>query len=61
MFKMRFYKKTGYDKGNLDHEEFFDTREQAEERYHEVYVEKDFALNPTVWEDRDGEWFRISI
>ena len=61
MYKMRFYKKAGADEGNLDHEEFFDTREQVEARYKEVYVEKDLLLNPTVWEDRNGEWRRISL
>ena len=61
MYKMRFYKKSGADEGNLDHEEFFDTRERVEARYKEVYVEKDLLLNPTVWEDRNGEWRRISL
>lgn len=59
MFKLRFYKKSGYDKGNLDHEEFFDTKEQAIARYREVFVRNDFGLNPTMWEDQGGEWIRV--
>ena len=35
MFKLRIYKLSGADKGNLDHEEFFSTREEMEERYKE--------------------------
>lgn len=50
MYKLRFYKKTGYDKGNLDHEEFFNTLEEATERFKEVFIKEDYALNPTVWE-----------
>ena len=59
MFKLRFYKKSGYDKGNLDHEEFFNTKEQAIARYREVFVRSDYGLNPTMWEDQNGEWIRM--
>ena len=59
MFKLRFYKKSGYDKGNLDHEEFFNTKERAIERYREVFVRRDYGLNPTMWEDQGGEWIRV--
>jgi len=59
MFKLRFYKKSGSDRGNLDHEEFFATKEQAIERYREVFVRSDYGLNPTVWEDQDDEWIRV--
>ena len=58
-FKMRFYKLEGSDKGNLDHEEFFDTKEQAIDRYNQVFKKELFSLNPTVWEMRDGDWKRL--
>lgn len=35
-YKLRFYKLSGPDKGNLSHEEFFQDREQMETRYREV-------------------------
>ena len=59
MFKLRFYKKAGYDKGNLDHEELFSTCEEAFSRYHEVFVYSDYSLNPTIWESVNGNWERI--
>ena len=58
-FKLRFYKKTGYDKGNLDHEEFFFTKLEAFTRYNEVFVRSDYSLNPTIWEYINGSWERI--
>lgn len=59
MFKLRIYKKTGSDKGNLDHEEFFDTAVQAFDRFHELFVRTDYSLNPTVWEKIDGNWYWV--
>ena len=59
LFKLRFYKKTGSDKGNLDHEEYFATRDGAFARYREVFVRSDYSLNPTIWEFIAGEWKRI--
>ncbi len=35
MYKLRIYKLSGSDKGNLDHEEMFDTKEQMDKRYDE--------------------------
>mgnify|MGYP000714193348 CR=1 FL=1 len=32
MYKLRIYKTYGGDKGNLDHEEIFDTKEQMDKR-----------------------------
>ena len=59
MFKLRFYKKVGVDKGNLDREEFFDTKMEAFARYNEVFVYSDYSLNPTIWQFTAGEWKRI--
>lgn len=32
-FKLRIYKISGSDKGNLDHEEIFNTKEEMDKRY----------------------------
>lgn len=62
MYKLRFYKKSGIDKGNLDHEEFFSTKEAAFAQYRKVFVYSDYALNPTIWEfTLDHEWKRICV
>ena len=59
MYKLRIYKLTGIDKGNLDHEETFSTREEMETRYDELFVYENYSLNPTAWEKIDGEWKRL--
>ena len=59
MYKLRIYKLTGVDKGNLDHEEFFSTREEMEKRYNELFVYGNYSLNPTAWEMVDEEWKRL--
>ena len=58
-YKIRFYKLKGSDKGNLDHEEFFDTKKEAINRYREAFKKELFSLNPTVWELRDGDYKRL--
>ena len=67
MFKLRIYKLSGVDKGNLDHEEFFSTREEMEERYKEcVEIVRGklkkyecHAYFPTAWKNVDREWKRL--
>ena len=59
MFKLRIYKLSGSDKGNLDHEEFFSKREEMETRYDELFVYENYSLNRTAWENIDGEWKRL--
>lgn len=59
MYKLRIYYLSGINKGNLDHEEFFSTREDMEARYKELYKRKNYSLNPTAWEMVNGEWKRI--
>ena len=49
MYKLKFYHKTGVNKGNLNHEEFFQTLEELQSRYNDVFVYNDFSLIPTVW------------
>ena len=59
MYKLRIYKLSGIDKGNLDHEEFFDTKEQMDKRYDELFKSELYGLNPTAWEQIDGKWKRL--
>lgn len=44
MYKLRIYKLSGSDKGNLDHEEMFDTKEQMDKRYDEYKINKNKQL-----------------
>ena len=59
MYKLRIYRLSGVDKGNLDHEEFFDTKDQMDKRYNELFKRELYSLNPTAWELCDGEWKRL--
>lgn len=59
MYKLRIYKLSGVNKGNLDHEELFDTKEQIDKRYDELFKNDLYGLNPTAWELIDGEWKRL--
>ncbi len=62
MFKLRFYALNGSNRGNLDHEEYFDTFAEARERYSEVFDHDLYTLNPTIWEAVDDdrtEWKRV--
>ena len=59
MFKLRIYKLSGVNKGNLDHEEMFNTKEQMNKRYDELFKKDLYGLNPTAWEQKNGEWKRL--
>lgn len=59
MYKLRIYNLTGADKGNLNHEEIFDTKEQMDRRYNELFKRNLYSLNPTAWEQINGEWKRL--
>lgn len=60
MFKLRFYEKKGINKGKVNHEEFFKTLEELNERYEQVFVYSDFSLNPTAWKlNSSGSFERI--
>ena len=56
MYKLRIYKKSGDDRGNLDHEEMFDTKEEMNKRYDELFDVESYSLNPTAWELVNGKW-----
>ena len=51
--------KTGINKGNLNHEEFFQMLEELQNRYNDVFIYNDFALNPTAWNQTVNGWERI--
>lgn len=59
MYKLRIYKLSGSDKGNLDHEELFDTKEQIDKRYNELLKNDLYGLNPTAWEQINNVWKRL--
>lgn len=59
MYKLRIYKLSGVGKGNLDHEEIFDTKEQMAKRYDELFKSDLYSLNPTAWKQVNSEWKRL--
>lgn len=59
-YKLRIYKLSGATKGDLDHEEFFSTRESMSERYNEFKNIKKYALRPTAWEYIEEDWERLA-
>ena len=59
MYKLRIYKLSGVDKGNLDHEEMFDTKEQMDKRYDELFNRDLYSLNPTAWKQNKNGWKRL--
>lgn len=59
MYKLRIYKLSGLDKGNLDYEELFDTKEQMDKRYDELFKRELYSLNPTALEQIDDGWKRL--
>lgn len=60
VYKLRIYKLNGKNKGNLDHEELFVTKEKMEKRYKELFKTELHGLNPTAWEFVDKEWKRLA-
>lgn len=58
-YKLHVYKLTGAEKGNLDHVEYFDSKEAMDKRYSDLFEYKLYSLNPTAWKLVDGEWTRI--
>lgn len=58
-YKLRIYKLNGIEKGNLDHEEFFNSYEDMNKRYEELFSYNNFSLNPTAWKNENGSWLRL--
>ncbi len=60
-YKLRIYKLSGPNKGDLDHEEFFSARESMNNRYTELSKHiKKYALRPTAWEYIEEDWERLA-
>lgn len=61
VFKLRFYFKSGANKGNFEKEEYFWSIEELNKRYNEVFKYNDFSLNPTAWKcNSNGLWERLA-
>lgn len=60
-FKLRIYNQHDPNKGNLNHEEFFLTSEEMQTRHKELAKGSLPALQPTIWERINGEWYRASM
>lgn len=61
MYKLRIYETKGFKKGDLKGEEFFETKEEMDTRYNQLFSKKLYALNSTAWEKTEtGQWTRIS-
>lgn len=60
-YKLRIYKLSGIDKGNLDHEEYFDSLDELQARHRELFKMELYSLNPTGWVRVDNEWNRLSL
>lgn len=59
-YKLRIYHTSGSEKGNLEHEEFFDNLYSLKKRYDELFKRELYALNPTAWKRvGENEWERI--
>lgn len=59
-FKLRIYYQKGSNKGNLDKEEFFESKEEMMRKYMQLRNKEDASLNPTAWEMKNGSWSRIA-
>lgn len=59
-FKLRTYKKSGTDKGNMDYERIFPDAESVIKEYHKLFKKEDGSLNPTLWAGDDKDWTRYS-
>lgn len=49
MYKLRIYHTSGNAKGMLKNEEFFNTIEELNKRYNELFKYELYSLNPTAW------------
>lgn len=58
-FKLRLYKKTGPEKGNLDKELFYDSAKELWTTYKSLFRISDYSLNPTIWvQSGEEDWTR---
>ena len=60
MERVRVFELSGVDKRNLDDEELFDTKNQMDKRYDELFKKELYSLNPTAWKQIDeNRWCRL--
>lgn len=60
-FKLRLYKKTGKEKGNMDKEFFYNSAEELRTAYKPLCSSSNHALDPTIWvRSGNEEWTRYS-
>lgn len=59
-YKLRVYVTSGQNKGNLDREEFFDSIEELDKRYKELFDYNLYSFNPTAWVWNGNDYRRIS-
>lgn len=59
-YKLRIYYLSGINKGNLDHEEFFASKEDMNARYDELFQKDNYGYNPTAWKlNNPNSWSRL--
>lgn len=58
-YKIRIYRLHGSQKGNLEHEEFFQTKDEAISRYKELTGGTGSPQNPTLWKRNRSCWTRV--
>ena len=59
MYKLRFYHKSGLNRGNTEKEIFFDSFKELKKEYRKVFCPEDYSFNPTAWGFLGHEWKRI--
>lgn len=58
-YKLRVYELAGINKGNLDHEEYFETKEKMDERYEMFMSYRMGEPLPTAWKLVCDVWMRM--
>lgn len=59
MYKLRIYFTSGDCAGYLDHEEFFETKEELDARYKELFKYELLGSNPTAWKRIGNNWKKM--
>ncbi len=58
-YKLRVYIASGERKGEIHHEEFFESKKQMNARYKELFLFELYSVNPTAWVNAGG-WIRLA-
>lgn len=61
MYKLIIYALKGINKGTQIGEEIFETQEELDKRYDEIFVYENYyyILKPTAWKKENGSWVRM--